>query len=183
MTVYVALLRGINLGGHNKVKMEHLRSLFTSLGYDRVTTYVQSGNVVFTSPTRSAATVADTITRRIAEDLGLDVTVVVRTSRELSTIVTTNPLKKSKVDPSKLHVTFLATSPAAAKAHAIAAPSGTRDQFTVVGREVYLHCPEGYGRTKLNNAFFEKQLGVAATTRNWKTVQTLTTLANEAGVP
>ena len=92
-----------------------------------------------------------------------------------------NPLLKTGADPKTLHVTFLATAPTAATVRSLADVDRSPDQFTVGGREVYVHCPDGYGNTKLNNTFFEKRLGVAATTRNWRTVQTLAVLAKESG--
>jgi uncharacterized protein (DUF1697 family) len=179
MTTYVALLRGINVSGKNKVKMEDLRAIVGSLGCERVQTYIQSGNVVFDSSTRSAAKVSDEISGAITRELALDVTVLVRTAADLTTVLATSPLDRNGVDTTKLHVTFLASTPPAAKLRALADVDASPDALAVVGREVYVHCPNGYGRTKLNNTFFEKRLGVGATTRNWRTVQTLAALANE----
>jgi uncharacterized protein (DUF1697 family) len=181
MTTYVALLRGINVSGKNKVAMAELRALVESLGYQHVRTYIQSGNVVFDSSTRSAAKVADTIAGVITRELGLDVTVIVRTAAEIEAVLAANPLLKTGADPKTLHVTFLATAPAAATVRSLADVDRSPDQFSIVGRAVYVHCPDGYGNTKLNNTFFEKRLGVAATTRNWRTVQTLAVLTKESG--
>jgi len=129
LKTFVALLRGINVSGQNKVSMADLRTLFLNLGAEDVRTYVQSGNVVFTSAAASSAELTRAIEMRIRRDLGLSVTVLLRTKAQLAKIVAGNPFV-------------------------------TR------------------GRTKLNNAFFEKQLGVAATTRNWKTVTKLAELAS-----
>ena len=180
MTTYAALLRGINVSGKNPIKMDALRALFADLGFDNVTTYVQSGNIVFTSSARSAAKVAATIKRGIADQLGADVAVIVRTGNELATIAGANPLHTKSSDPSKLHVTFLESAPSAAKLKAIDPSVAAPDEFAVVGREVFLHCPNGYGRTKLNNTFFEKKLDVVATTRNLRTVQKLVELTGDA---
>lgn len=180
MTTYVALLRGVNVSGKNRVQMADLRALVETLGYERVQTYIQSGNIVFESSTRSAAKVADAIASAMTQELALDVQVLVRTSRELTTLLTTNPLERRDVDSTKLHVTFLATSPAAATVHALDDVDAPPDEFAIVNREVFVHCPNGYGNTKLNNTFFEKKLGVAATTRNWRTVQTLASLIDSA---
>lgn len=179
MTTYVALLRGINVSGKNPIKMEALRSLFTTLGYEGVATYVQSGNIVFTGAARSAPKIAETIKRAIVDEFGFEVGVLVRTADELSALAGDNPLRHRNADPSKLHVTFLERVPRAAKVKALDPSFAAPDEFAVVGQEVFVHCPNGYGRTKINNTFFEKKLGVAATTRNLRTVQALVDLADK----
>jgi uncharacterized protein (DUF1697 family) len=174
----VALLRGINLGGRNKIGMADLRELFAALGCEDVSTYVQSGNVVFRSSVASASKLTRAIEERIGSDLGLDVTVLLRTKAQLAEVAGGNPFDERTVDPATLHVTFLAEKPDPARVRALDPARGRPDEFRVVGREVYLHCPNGYGRTKLDNAYFEKQLAVAATTRNWRTVTKLAELAS-----
>jgi uncharacterized protein (DUF1697 family) len=173
MPTYVSLLRGINVSGRNRIPMADLRALYEAHGHDDVSTYVQSGNVVSNTSTRSAATVARTIERAISDDLGLEVTVLVRTPSRLATLVDANPLAHGGVDPTKLHVTFLGSKPARAKVDALDGRRYAPDEFVVVGDTVYLFCPNGYGQTKINNGYFERTLGVAATTRNWKTVNQL----------
>ncbi len=172
---YVALLRGINLGVRNKVSMPDLRALFESLGAEDVETYVQSGNVVFRSPD-GAPTLTEAIEKRIRRDLGLGVTVLLRTRPQLAKVVAGNPFAKKEREPTKLHVVFLADKPDRVRVSKLDPERGEPDEFRVVGQEIYLHCPNGYGRSKLTNAYFEKQLGVAATTRNWKTVTKLAEL-------
>jgi uncharacterized protein (DUF1697 family) len=174
MPTYVALLRAINLGSRNKVSMAELRTLLAEVGADEVTTYVQSGNVVFTSAVRSAAKLERTIERQIERDLGLTVTVLVRRDAEVAALVAGNPFD----DPTTVHVTFLAEKPSAARVRSLDPARSPGDEFRVAGREVYLHCPNGYGRSKFSNAYFEKKLGVAATTRNWRTVTKLAELAS-----
>jgi uncharacterized protein (DUF1697 family) len=174
---YVALLRGINLGARNKVSMADLRELFHALGAEDVATYLQSGNVVFKSRAEAAELVG-AIQDRIRSDLGLDVTVLVRTSGELGQVLARNPFAKSGREPTRLHVTFLAETPPPARVRKLDPKHSEPDEFEIVGREVYLHTPNGYGRSKLSNAYFEKQLGVAATTRNWRTVTNLAELAS-----
>lgn len=174
---YVALLRGINLGAHNKVSMADLRALFASLGADDVETYVQSGNIIFTSRDRPPE-LTEAIEARIRRDLGLNVTVLLRTNAELAKVLAGNPFSRGGREPTKLHVTFLAEKPDRAHTRTLDPKRSEPDEFRVVGQEIYLHCPNGYGRSKLSNAYFEQQLGVAATTRNWKTVTTLAELAN-----
>ncbi len=174
---YVALLRGINLGARNKVSMQDLRALFDSLGADDVSTYVQSGNVVFKS-SDSAADLVPEIQRRIRRDLGLEVKVLLRTRAQLAKVVSANPFARSKRDPSTLHVTFLDEKPDRVRVRGLDPDRFAPDELHVLGQEVYLHCPNGYGRSKLSNAYFEKQLAVAATTRNWKTVTALGALVS-----
>jgi uncharacterized protein (DUF1697 family) len=174
---YVALLRGINLGAHNKVSMADLRALFASLGAEDVATYVQSGNVVFRS-SDAPGKLTDAIEKRIRRDLGLSVTVLLRTQSQLSKVLAGNPFANHESEPTKLHVTFLADKPDRARIRQLDPKGAEPDECRVIGHEIYLHCPSGYGRSKLSNAYFEKQLGVTATTRNWKTVTKLAELAS-----
>jgi uncharacterized protein (DUF1697 family) len=175
LKTYVALLRGINLGARNKVSMPDLRALFESLGAEDVETYVQSGNVVFRSRD-NAGKLTDAIEKRIGRDLGLSVTVLLRTQQQLAKVFAGNPFAADETEPAKLHVTFLAAKPDPARVRKLDPKRAEPDEFRVVGQDVYLHCPNGYGKSKLTNAYFEKQLGVAATTRNWKTVTKLVDL-------
>jgi uncharacterized protein (DUF1697 family) len=170
---YAALLRAINLGSRNKISMPDLRRLFEDgLGAQDVATHVQSGNVVFRVPERSAAKVEAAIEKRIADGLGLDITVLVRTAPELGKVVAASPFGE-QADPTKVHVTFLVDVPAPERVKDIDPSKFAPDEFAVIGREVHLHCPDGYGRSKLSNAFFEKKLAQRGTTRNWRTVTTL----------
>lgn len=177
--IVVAMLRGINVSGHKPVKMEALRASFERLGCDAVRTYVQSGNVVFTTTAAPGTALVRKIEAQLARDFGFAVPVMLRTARELSRVVDRNPfLKRTSIDRSRLHVTFLAEPPARkALADLLQLSSTPPDEFELTGREVYLLCPNGYGRTKLSNTAFERLLGVNATTRNWKTVTTLLAMA------
>ena len=179
MPVYVSMLRGINVSGRNRIPMADLRALYERHGHSDVTTYVQSGNVVSRAASRGALAVERAIGRAIADDLGLDVVVLVRTPAQLTTVLDANPFVDAGADPTALHVTFLAAAPAKAKVSALDGDAYSPDVFHVHGREAYLWCPDGYGRTKINNAWFERKLGVAATTRNWKTTTQLRLLALE----
>jgi uncharacterized protein (DUF1697 family) len=175
---YIALLRGINVSGHKIIRMEALRVCFEGLGCRGVQTYVQSGNVVFEAVEQEAARYADDISNRIQTDFGFPVPVLLRTSEELRRIIDGNPLlKQPKIDPSKLHVTFLSTTAPKSAQEDLKGLAAKEEQFHIQGREIYLYCPNGYGRTKLSNTAIEKKLGAKATTRNWKTVQALLALA------
>ena len=174
---YVAMLRGINLGSRNRIAMADLRRLVEELGGEDVHTYVQSGNVVFRS--RAArAELERALAQSIRSALGLDVTVLVRTAAQLAKIVAGNPFLASGADPGKLHAALLATRPALERVRRLREADFAPDELHVSGGVVYLHCPHGYGRSKLSNAFLEKQLAVTGTTRNWRTVTTLAELAS-----
>jgi uncharacterized protein (DUF1697 family) len=174
VTTYVALLRGINLGARNRIAMPELRELIAALGAEDVTTYVQSGNAVFASA-ETAARLGPELERRIEQDLGVSARVLLRSGSQLAKVIAGNPFGTR--DRSALHVTFLAGAPERTRVRGLDPERGAPDEFRCLRQEVYLHCPNGYGRTKLTNAYFEKQLGVAATTRNWKTVTALADLA------
>jgi uncharacterized protein (DUF1697 family) len=175
---YVALLRGINVGGRKMIRMDDLRSLFIALGCDDVRTYLQSGNLIFSSEVDKESRFAREIENRIARDLDMTVKVLLRSSDDLDRIVAGNPfLRRKKIDRSKLHATFLAQDPKPARVATMETPAGIPDELSLGEREIFLHCPNGYGRTRLNNAFVEKALGVAATTRSWKSVTKLRDLA------
>lgn len=169
---YIALLRGVNVSGKNRIAMANLRDLFAGLGYQDVRTYIQSGNVVFLAPA-SEDTTREAIEGAIARDLGMEVTVLLRTAEDLRAITEGNPFLPA-ADPAILHVTFLAAVPATME---VSAPPSGRDEYRIAGREIYLSCPEGYGNTKLTNSLWERRLQMRATTRNWRTVMTLLEMA------
>ena len=180
MPIYIAMLRGINIGGKKIVRMEHLRASFEALEFGRVRTYVQSGNVIFKAVRASPDDLSRTIAEKISKDFGFPIPVVVRTSDEIGKIVGGNPfLNETELDHSNLHITFLGAPPAKNAKERIDALNAGPDQFRIKGREIYLHCPDGYGRTKLSNNAIEKALSVGATTRNWKTVSTLARISSE----
>jgi uncharacterized protein (DUF1697 family) len=183
MPSYVAMLRGINVSGSKPVKMEALRASFEALGFKNVRSYVQSGNVVFEAKERAAAALGPKIVARIKRDFGYDVPVLVLAAGELARVVDENPFLNQRgqgIDPTKLHVTFLAGAPAAAGLKKMEGISSGRDLFRCLRQTIYLLCPDGYGNTKLSNNAFERALGAPATTRNWKTVTTLAALASGA---
>jgi uncharacterized protein (DUF1697 family) len=177
MPVYVAMLRGVNAGG-NPLKMDRLRAACAELGFADVRTYLQSGNVVLSSRLGAEA-VAKKLKAAIDGQTRLPVPVMVRTAAEMDTVVTANPFLKQKgIDATKLHVTFLERAIAKPDTAKLDKLAGTRDEYRLGKREVFLHCPINYGQSKLVNAALEKLLG-GATTRNWNTVTTLAAMANE----
>ena len=182
MATYIAMLRGINVGGHRLIKMEQLCGSFTALGCREVRCYVQSGNVVFESRAGAPCVLSKRIEAKILRDYGFDAPVLVRTAAELACVQGENPFpKEAGVDPSRLHVAFLAAIAPAGACELLQGLAAKSERFFVNGREVYLHCPDGYGGTKLSNTAIEAKLGVTATTRNWKTVNALLAMTSEAG--
>jgi uncharacterized protein (DUF1697 family) len=181
MTTYIALLRGINVSGHNIIKMVTLKKLFFGLGYQDVITYIQSGNVIFKSNLKeSFLTIQDTIISAISKQFGYTVNVLVLNKSELLTIYNSNPFlaKDAAMDISKLHVTLLNTEPDMSKKHHIEElVLESADEFIIQGKNVFLHCPNGQAKTKLTTNLFEKKLNSSATTRNWKTITKLTELS------
>ena len=172
---YAALLRGINVGGRNKVPMAELRALLTGLGYAELATHLQSGNAVFKSNTPAAALERE-IAAAVAAKFDVSCTVMVRTGAELEAAVTGNPLGGEPENPSRYFVAFLAAPPAAQALKALDGVSFEPDALWVRGREAYLWCPAGAAETKLTNAALEKRLGVAATARNWNTVNRIASM-------
>jgi uncharacterized protein (DUF1697 family) len=174
----VFLVRGINVGGHNPLKMDKLMKVCAALGFERVRTYLQSGNVVCSARNSAVADHANALARRIRRDCGFEVDVAARTSEALSAAVDENPFTRlPSIDPAFLHATFLAGPVGARSLDAIDVPLAPGERALLLGDMVYLYCPRGYGNSKITNAFFEKILGVRATTRNWRTVTALEAMA------
>jgi len=175
---YVAMLRGVNVGG-NPLKMEWLRGACEEMGLRDVRTYLQSGNLVFAS-SLGAARLAVMLKETIDRQTRLPVPVIIRSAREMVDIVAQNPFRKRRgIDASRLHVTFLGDLPKRPDTVRLDKLAGSRDEYHLAKREIFLHCPINYGETKLSNAAIEKALGVSATTRNWNTVTILTTMVEE----
>jgi len=174
METYFAFLRGINVSGQKMIKMEDLIKALNELHFGNIRTYIQSGNIIFQHDKTDLLLLAEKIAGKISERFGFAVPVVIRTLAELHDLSKNNPfLLMGNKDISKLHVTLLAEEPDPEKIKRIEKDPFLPDEFFFSGKEVYLYCPNGYGRTKLTNSFFETRLKTNATTRNWKTIQTL----------
>jgi uncharacterized protein (DUF1697 family) len=181
MNTFVALLRGINVSGKNALRMAELQASCAALGLKGVRTYLQSGNVVFAADRADQPRLAGALHARIGEDFGHDVEVLVLAAEQLAQVVRSNPLwPAAGGDGTLFHATFLAEPVRADRFRKLILPARTGEQAVLVGQTILLHCPHGYGRTKLHNAFFEKALGVSATTRNWRTVLALHALVGVA---
>jgi uncharacterized protein (DUF1697 family) len=170
---YVALLRGVNVGGRNKLPMKDLRELFGSLGHTEVGTFIQSGNVVFSA---ARAVSRATLEQAIKKQFGLDITVVLRTPAELKKTLRANPFPKA--DPTKLHVGFMSKKPTASAVKLLDAERFLPDEFAIRGCEIYFHLPNGMGRTKLP-PWIDRQLKIPTTVRNWNTVNKLLELVGK----
>ena len=180
MQTYISILRGINVSGHKMIKMDTLRGIYESMGFKHVQTYIQSGNVVFQGKKIQHQELEKKISKKIQETFGHEVPVLIKEAEELRGVLNNNPfLQKRKEDVSKLHLTFLSGEPEQVKIDKMKEGNYASDEFIVDGRNIYLFCPHGYGNTKLNNSFFENKLKLVATTRNWKTINELLTIANE----
>jgi len=177
VATYVALLRAVNLGSTRRVPMATLRETLTDAGYEDVRTHLQSGNVLLSSPTRSAASLGKALKRMIEDAFGIHVDVAVRSGRQITSVARSHPFGTARVDAAKLHVAFLTAKPTAAAAKKLRDLDFGREQFVLRGTEIYLHYPNGLGRSKMTPAIFERTLRIPATVRTWRVVNRLAELA------
>ena len=176
MTTYISILRGINVSGKNIIKMDALREMYEKLFFGSITTYIQSGNIVFRSVETKPEKLEKDISNQIKKDFGFDVPVIVLTVDNLQRIIDDNPFSQ---DQNFSHITFLASKPEKYDIKTIEEKKSGREEVHIADDAVYLYCPDGYGSTKLNNTFLERKLKVGATTRNLKTVNKLLQIARE----
>lgn len=180
MPVIIAMLRGVNLGSHNRIKMDALRELHESLRCADVQTYLQSGNVVFRTPERNPASLAKRIENEIERKFRFRVDVIVRTCIEMRKAVERNPFAKRKgIDPSRLLVTFLAEEPKPEARDKALGMQAEPEELHILGREMYIYYANGLARPKLSWVAVQKVLKVTGTGRNWNTVQGLLELAEK----
>lgn len=170
--VFLALLRGINVSGQKKINMKDLQKLMEDTGFSKVQTYIQSGNLVFSSRSANPSAVKNKIENAIQEYYGFNVTVIIRTLNQMDVVLQNNPYIKKEAG--KLYVTFLESEPG--DKTEIQLPPGEKGEYTIKGSEIYLYTPEGYGGGKLDNNFLERKLKIKATTRNWNSCIKLTEL-------
>jgi uncharacterized protein (DUF1697 family) len=173
VSLVVALLRGVNVGGRARLPMGELRGTLTNLDFVDVQTYLQSGNIVLESGERSLTAIASEIETAIAEGFSLQIRVMIRVKEDLAAVSTAHPFRDDVADPSRLHVVFLEAAPDAAGIAGLDPDRSPPDRFEVKGREIYLSYPNGQGRSKLSLDYFERVLAVAGTARNWNTVTKL----------
>ena len=196
MQTYISILRGINVGGKKSVKMDVLRKIYVDLGFQNVQTYIQSGNVVFCSENSSTQDLAIKIAEKILETFAFDVPIIILTLQELQEVIKNNPFlveiiennqkenqqenqQDSQKDKIHFHITFLSEIPEKALFDKIKENIYQKDEFSLLGKSIYLYCPDSYSNSKLTNGFFETKLKVIATTRNWKTSLELLNMAEK----
>lgn len=180
MTTYVSMLRGINVSGQKKVNMQDLKLLYEELNLQNVRTYIQSGNVVFEAEEKDINDVSNIIEEKLFKKYNFEVPVIVKTAADMEAIIQGNTfLQRENIDQDKLHVTFLRHMPSSGNVEKLSASNYDQDEFIICANVIYLFCPNGYGRTKLTNSFFENKLKTIATTRNWRTVNELLKIARQ----
>lgn len=178
MERYISILRGINVSGKNLIKMTALKSSMENLGFLNVTTYVQSGNIIFSAKKTSVIDLEKIIQQQIKVDFGFEIPIIVLTIKNLEEIIANNPfLKDPKKDDSFFHVSFLSCNPTKIDMQEIEIKKLENEEIIFGSKVFYLYCPHGYGNTKLNNNFLEKKLKVNVTTRNWRTTNELLKIA------
>ncbi len=182
MKTYIALLRGINVSGQKSIKMAVLKTMFENIGFSSVTTYIQSGNIVFKSNQTDTVTLSGVIKKEIAKHFGFDVPVLVLTPETLTAIYNNNPfaerIEKNVIEDKKMYFTLLSSAPDTTLTTELSSYASKEEAFVITDKVVYFYAANGYGKTKLNNNFFEKKLKCSATTRNLKTVIKLLELSN-----
>ncbi len=178
MAKSVALLRGINVGGNNRLPMKELIAIFAAAGGTEVSAYIQSGNILFRAPPGALKKLGLRVQEEIKNNYGFTVPVVLRTADEIHGLVSANPYLEddTEADVSILMVMFLADQPKAASVAALDPTRSPPDEFTLRGREIFLRCPNTFAKTKLSNAYFDSKLGTVSTGRNWRTVLQLAEL-------
>ena len=175
MQTLISFLRGVNITGHNSIKMRDLSALYNDLGYNGAETYIQSGNVIFTeNDVEPVSDISLKIEKAIFQRFGFVVPVMIRTLQDMQKLVSVNPfLNENNFDPAKMAVLFLHEECKISQIEKVADISYPPDKFVIKEREIFIYCPNGFGRTKLYTTFFEQKMGVTGTARNWKTISTI----------
>ena len=178
MAVIISMLRGVNVGGHNKIKMDALRALYASLKLRDAQTYVQSGNVIFRTDERDVSRLTKRIEDGIERKFGFRPNVILRTAAEMRDVIARNPFAKRRgIEPSKLLVSFLASDPGEEAQEKVRQMKCDPEELRIEGRELYIYFPNGIGRSKLPWAGLGKMLKTAGTGRNWNSVRKMLEMA------
>jgi len=178
---YISVLRGINVSGQKKIRMADLNELYQSLGFEGVSTYIQSGNVIFQSSSTDKDGLKRTIEKAIEGKYDFHVPVIIRTEQELREVMDGCPYEEAKIEGNgtKVLVAFLQSTPSAENREALKEYVTSTEKLSIQGKEVYLYCQNGYGKSKLSNTFIENMLDTSATTRNWNSVKKLCELSSQ----
>jgi uncharacterized protein (DUF1697 family) len=167
---YVALLRGVNVGGKNKLPMKDLVGIFSDAGCSEVRNYIQSGNVVFTATTALAKRISSLVEKQIEQRFGFSTRIIIRTAEQLRRVASNNPFLLKGSDEALLSVMFLADSPEPGAIAKLDPDRSAPDTYLVHEDAIFLCTPNGLAKTKLTNAYFDSKLGTVGTSRNWRTV-------------
>ncbi|GJM31627.1 MAG: hypothetical protein DHS20C18_06280 [Saprospiraceae bacterium] len=174
MQTYIALLRGINVSGQKKIKMAELKSHLETLDFEDVQTYIQSGNIVFKAAAKSSKALGQLIEKKLQDKYSFHVPTLVKTPEELDYVLLNNPfLEDPEKETKRMYVTFLGEEPSPDRIELLKTVDYSPEAYHLDGKNIFFYSPNGYGRAKMNNNFFENKLKVAATTRNWNTVNKL----------
>jgi uncharacterized protein (DUF1697 family) len=176
MTIYIALIRGINVGGKNRLSMEALVAMLEAIGCRQVRTYIQSGNAVFKNEEKDVLKLSNQISLAIGQQCGFEPYVLILECQAIQRAITANPFPQAAADPKKVYLGFLAATPEHPELEKLEALRNDSEDFRLLDKVFYLYAPEGIGRSKLA-ANTEKLLGVAMTNRNWKTVGAIRDIA------
>jgi uncharacterized protein (DUF1697 family) len=179
MKTYISFLRGINMTGHNIIQMADLKVLYQMLGFEDVETYIQSGNVIFRSSKNiEKSDISLMIEEAITLKYNYRVPVMIKTVAELHSLLSVNPfLNEESFDPAKMAVIFVREELSRQRIEKVSNLDYPPDKFRIVGNEIFIWCPNGFGRSKIYTGFFEKKMGINGTGRNWKTITTLLDIA------
>ena len=178
MSIFLALIRGINVGGNKMIAMADLRDLLTKLGFTEARSLLQSGNLIFQAQKKTTAQLESLLEKEAEKRLGLKADFFVRTPAEWESLIAQNPFRKeAERDPGYLIVLFLKNAPDAERVEALRAAISGREVIQAKGNHAYVVYPDGQGRSRLTNTLIEKKLGTRATARNWNTVLKLAALA------
>lgn len=173
---YIALLRGINVGGNTMISMAELKKCFADLGFENVASYINSGNLAFDTRKSSELKLAERIEKAVEQLVGKNVQVMVRQQKDIESVLANNPYEGEYASHKEMHVLFLKTELPADKKQLLADAVPTGERFSVIGREIFCHLPTGVADSYLGRGQFEKLLKVSVTARNWRTVEKLAEL-------
>jgi uncharacterized protein (DUF1697 family) len=176
MPRYVALLRGINVGGNTMIKMEDLRKMFEGLGFENVVSYINSGNLAFDTKKASEAGIVSKIETAVEKHIGKPVQVMVREQKDIARLLSKNPFEGQYASHKEMHVLFLKSELSKENEKWLSETAPSEERFAAAGREIYCHLPMGVADSYLGRGQFEKKLKIAVTARNWRTVEKLADL-------
>jgi uncharacterized protein (DUF1697 family) len=179
MNPYIVFLRGVNMAGHNSLKMNDLSGLFVSLGFNDVRTYIQSGNVIFSDQSgKSNTELAAIIEMAILKKFNFTIPAMIRNIDDLKNILRNNPFSNEEnFNPGRMSAILLHKETTQNQVDMVRNVDYPPDKFKVLGREIFVYCPNGFGKTKLYTNFFEKKMGVTGTARNWNTINAILQMA------